>query len=152
MSTFRVTVTATATTTYTVDVAGDDAGEAENMACASNIYAQESSEEFQVPHNSCSFETESEQLTAECPACGKDHPVAVSGGDVRLCYCGQFGYNPYPSEFTDFGSWKTRRPLRPHIILDGVCTPPPWWHEDSEYCAECGAKIEAEEAEEEAAR
>jgi len=141
MSTYRVTVTATAT--YTVDVAGDDAGEAENMACASNIYTQESSEEFQVAHNACSFEAESEQLTATCPDCGKDHPLAVIGGDMKLCYCQRFGHN-----LDGCQRWQ----LHPHLIVDGVCTPAPWWNEDPSYCAECGAKIEAEEAKEEAAR
>lgn len=140
MAIFRVRVKATAHTVYMVEIEAKNEAEAEDMACRSNIYEVESREDFQVPHGDCSFTTEAEQLTAECPECGVSHPVLHE--DLKVCFCGQFGFNPYAGSAENP---KGRAPLHPHIIVDGVCTPEPWWYEDQDYCAACGAKIEAAE-------
>jgi hypothetical protein len=141
MAIFRVAVTAKASTKYMVEIDAKNEREAMDMACRSNIYAVESGEDFQVAHNVCTFETEAEQLTAECPDCGISH--SIPHDDLRVCHCGVFGFNPYAgTPENPYG----RVPLHPHIIVDGVCTPEPWWYEDQDYCAACGAKIEAAEA------
>jgi len=140
MATFRVIVTATATTTYSVEVDAKDSAEAERMACGSNMYAVASDSDFQVAHDRCVLEAAAEQLTAECPDCGVSH--LVPHDDLRVCHCGQFGHNPYAGTPQNPHG---RAPLRPHLIVDGVCTPEPWWWQDEEYCAACGAAAEAEE-------
>jgi len=141
MASFRVVVTATSKTTYSVEVDAKDEAEAERMACSSNVYALASDSEFGIAHDRCTFSTSTEQLTADCPKCGEEH--VIPSDDLAVCFCGAFGHNPYAgSPENPYG----RARLRPHLIVDGVCTPEPWWWQDQEMCAKCGAAVEAEEA------
>lgn len=124
MAIFKVTVTAIAKTTYTVDVEAKDEQEAERMACSSKIYRDESDPEFQVSHDGCEFRAESKQLTAACPECGKEHPLPTD--DTEPCNCRELNVA--------------------HIRVDGVCVLPLWGRGDQYCCPDCDAKIEAEEA------
>jgi hypothetical protein len=141
MALFRITVTATASTTYTAEVEAPDEETAEAMASSREIFGKNTPEEFQVDAKDCAFDFDSQQLTDDCPECGISH--AIMHDDLEVCYCGQFGFNAYAGTPENPHG---RLPLHAHIIVDGVCTPAPWWYEDQEYCAACGAKIEAAEA------
>jgi len=135
MSKYTVQVTITAKTSYTVEIDTDTEANAETIA--SSQWRERLPEDFQVEKGYITgWETEAEQLTAECPECGKEH--AVTHDNLRVCHCGQFGHNPY----LDAG--KSKPYLRPHLVVDGVCTPETWWHEDPDYCFECGVKLEAQ--------
>jgi predicted RNA-binding Zn-ribbon protein involved in translation (DUF1610 family) len=140
MALFRMTVTATASTTYIAEVEAPDEETAEAMAASREIFGKNSSEDFQVDAKDCAFDFETEQLTDECPDCGESH--LIMHDDLAVCYCQAFGFNPYAGTPENPNG---RAPLHPHLIIDGVCTPEPWWYEDQDYCAACGAKIEAEE-------
>jgi hypothetical protein len=140
MALFRITVTATASTTYTAEVEAPDEKTAEEMASSREIFGKNTPEEFQVAAEDCEFDFDSQQLTDECPECGESH--AIMHDDLLVCYCGEFGHNPYPGTPENPAG---RARMRPHLIVDGVCTPEPWWHEDQDYCAACGAMIEAAE-------
>jgi hypothetical protein len=140
MAIFRVEVTAIARRTYTVDVEAPDEETAETVASSREIFGKNTPEEFQVDAKDCAFDFDSQQLTDECPECGESH--AIMHDDLPVCYCGAFGHNPYAG--TPENPDGLAR-LRPHLIVDGVCTPEPWWHEDQGYCAACGAMIEAAE-------
>ena len=135
MSKYTVEVTITAHCTYTVELEARDESSAEREA--EGRWRELLPEDFQVEKGYISdFSTETEQLTAECPECGEEH--VVPHDDLHVCHCGQFGHNPYPE------AGNKQPPMRPHLLVDGVCTPEPWWHEDKDYCAACGAKQEAE--------
>ncbi len=140
MAKFSVRVTSKAKDSYTVEVEASDDEKAEALATSHEIFAANTSEDFQVPRNNCSFEFETEQLTADCPDCGKEH--LILSDDLPVCYCGAFGHNPYAGSPENLHG---RAQMRPHLIVDGVCTPEPWWYEDQDYCAECGAEAEAAE-------
>ena len=138
MAKFKVRVNVIAELSYEVEV--DEADEPKANDAATAMWASKMPSDFQVHKDYVTdWETETEQLTAVCPGCGVEHVILHN--DLRVCHCGQFGHNldligPRPS--------KMQR-LRPHLIVDNVCTPEPWWWDDSDYCAACGAKIEAEE-------
>jgi len=104
---FRVQVEVTATYTYIVDIDAPTENRAESIACGRASMEEHLPEDFQVEKGYCTFQVESDQLTAICPDCGEEHPI--------------------PNDSTG------------HTI-------PQAWHEDHEYCASCGAKIEAAEA------
>jgi predicted RNA-binding Zn-ribbon protein involved in translation (DUF1610 family) len=141
MAIFRIEVTAIAKTTYTVEVDAPTEAQAESVAASREIFNASIPEEFQVDAKNCELEFYTQQLTAECPECGESHSILHD--DLPVCYCGQFGFNPYAG--TAENPDGRARP-HPHIIVDGVCTPEPWWYDDQEYCSSCGAKIEAREA------
>jgi predicted RNA-binding Zn-ribbon protein involved in translation (DUF1610 family) len=107
MPIFRVEVKVIAEYTYVLDVDARNEERAESIACGRESMANHLPEDFQVEKGYCTFEVESDQLTAICPECGEEHPI--------------------PNDNTG------------HTI-------PEAWHEDYEYCAPCGAKIEAAEA------
>lgn len=139
MAKFKVKVKIMAAFEYEVEVETPDEARAENVASAS--WREMMPEDFQVEKGYISkVETESVQLTADCPGCGKEHAILTD--DTPVCHCGQFGHNPYAGTPENPDG---RAQLRPHLIVDGVCTPEPWWWDDNEYCAECGAKMEAED-------
>jgi predicted RNA-binding Zn-ribbon protein involved in translation (DUF1610 family) len=139
MAIFRVEVTAIARRTYTVDVEAPDEETAETVASSREIFGKNTPEEFQVDAKDCAFDFDSQQLTDECPECGESH--AVMHDDLATCYCEKFVTQPNLPGY-----------LRVHLLVDGVCTPAPWWAQDQEVCAACGAKIEAEEKAKEVAR
>jgi hypothetical protein len=132
MAIFRMEVTAIACTTYTVDVDASTEEEAETIATSREIFNANTPEEFQVDAKNCEFEFDTEQLTDECPECGVDHPIP----NFDTKYCLDINHE----HTQDHPFYK-----RFYILVDGVCTPAPWWVEDQEYCASCGAKIEAAE-------
>jgi hypothetical protein len=136
MSKFKVKVKVIAACEYEVEMDTDTEAQAENGACGQ--WREKLPDDFQIDKGYITkCEVEAEQLTAVCPGCGVEH--AILHDDLPVCYCGQFGHNPYPTEAN------RRPPLRPHLIVNDVCTPEPWWWDDHDYCAACGAKIEQEE-------
>jgi predicted RNA-binding Zn-ribbon protein involved in translation (DUF1610 family) len=139
MAKFKIRVTIKAECTYEVEM--DESTEAKAEDAATLIWREKVPEDFQVEKGYITnWELETEQLTAICPDCGIEH--AILHDDLPVCYCGQFGHNPYTGSPENP---KGRALLHPHLIVNGVCTPEPWWWDDNEYCAACGAKIEAEE-------
>lgn len=139
MAKFKVKVKLIAAVDYEVEVETADEARAENVA--SGAWREMLPEDFQVEKGYITkVETEAEQLTADCPGCGIEH--IIQHDDLPICYCNQFGHNPYAA----MRNPPTRNyTSRPHLIVNGVCTPEPWWWDDNEYCAVCGAKMEAED-------
>jgi len=139
MAKFKIKVTVKAQCDYEVEV--DHTSEANAEDEATSLWREKMPEDFQVEKGYVTdWEVETEQLTADCPGCGVEHPILTN--DTPVCHCGQFGHNPYAGTPENPDG---RAPLRPHLIVNGVCTPEPWWWDDNEYCAACGAKMEAEE-------
>jgi hypothetical protein len=124
MAIFRMEVTAIARTTYTVDVDASTEKEAKTIATSREIFNASTPEEFQVDAKNCEFEFDTEKLTTECPECGIEHPIPTK--DTERCSCWAFDF-------------------KNHLHAEGICIPLPWCYEDEEYCASCGAKIEAAE-------
>jgi predicted RNA-binding Zn-ribbon protein involved in translation (DUF1610 family) len=133
MAIFKIEVTAIAKTTYTVEVDAPTEAQAESVATSREIFNASTPEEFQVDAKNCEFEFYTEQLTDECPECGLDHPIPTC--DTKYCFDMNHEHKQDHQLYKRF-----------YILVDGVCTPAPWWVEDLEYCASCGAKIEAREA------
>lgn len=136
MAKFKIRVTVKAECAYGIEVDADTVGKAEDAA--SRQWRDKLPEDFQVEKGYVTeWDIETEQLTAICPGCGIEH--AILHDDLRVCYCGQFGHNPY----LGLSNPPTRNYVsRPHLIVNDVCTPEPWWWDDNEYCAGCGAEIE----------
>ena len=140
MAKFTIEVTIKAECKYRVEVDEDNESKAEDAATLK--WRDKVPEDFQVEKGYITgWEVESEQLTAICPGCDTEHTVLHD--NLVVCYCGQFGHNP---SYKDSVPHSQRLRLRPHLIVGGVCTPEPWWWDDSDYCAACGANIEAEDA------
>lgn len=139
MAKFKAQVTVKAEFSYEVEVNEDNETKAEQAAA--NQWRDKMPDDFQVDKGYITtYKVEAEQLTAICPGCNVEH--IIPHDDLRVCHCGQFGHNPY----YDASVPHHKRPaLRPHLIVENVCTPEPWWWDDQEYCADCGAKMEAEE-------
>jgi hypothetical protein len=135
MPQYEITVKVVATCSYTVTVDARDEAQAESEAISR--YATECPEDFQVEKGYIEWELDTDQLTADCPDCFTEH--VIPHNNLRTCHCGQF---------TD----SEERYKRQHILVDGVCAPAPWWSEDQEYCAACGARIKAAELARDAAR
>jgi hypothetical protein len=139
MAKFKIRVTVKAECTYEVEV--DHTSEANAEDEAKDLWREKLPDDFQVEKGYVTdWEVETEQLTAVCPDCNVEH--IIQHDDLPICHCNQFGHNPYLAmrnpPTRDYRS-------RPHLIVDGVCTPEPWWWDDNEYCAACGAKIEEED-------
>jgi len=126
---FNITVTATAATTYEVEIDASSESRAEDIACSRDVFNENTSDEFGVDVKNCSFETEAVQLTNDCEECGVEYPMP--NDDTRWCKCAAFG-----------GSR--------HIVVDGVCVLPPWGIEDQYSCAACDLRLTAEYAAEDA--
>lgn len=140
MAKFRVKVTVVAKCEYVMEVDEPTEDEADAKA-AIHSWRAKVPEDFQVADGYVTaLETETEQLTAICPGCHVEH--VIPHDDLRVCHCGQFGHNPY---YEPSVTLSKRAPMRPHLIVDNVCTPEPWWWDDHDYCAACGAKIELED-------
>jgi hypothetical protein len=102
---FVVKVTITAKISYEVEV--DETTEPLAEQAAISLWKDEVPLDFRVNEGYVTaWDTETDQLTAECPRCFTEHTI--------------------PSDNLS------------HAASDS-------WHEDFEYCAACGAKIEAEE-------
>lgn len=135
MAKFKVKVKIIAACEYEVEVDTSTEAKAENTA--SGLWREKLPEDFQVEKGYISdVETEAEQLTADCPDCRLEHIILHD--DLPVCFCNKFGHNPYSTQ-----GIAPRAVIRPHLIVDGICTPEPWWWDDRDYCAACGAKIEA---------
>lgn len=116
MAKFKIKVTVTAQCDYEVEV--DERTEAKAEATACGLWREKMPEDFQVEKGyTTNWETEVEQLTADCPECGVEHRIGTS----------EYGHR--------------------HIVEGVLVTRPDveWWLEDQDYCAACGAKIEEEE-------
>lgn len=139
MAKFKVKVKIKAEYEYEVEMDTDTEAQAEDGA--TNLWREKMPEDFQVEKGYITaYETEADQLTAICPGCHVEH--VIPHDDLRVCHCGQFGHNPYYEPSVPLSK---RAPMRPHLIVDNVCTPEPWWWDDHDYCAACGAKIELED-------
>jgi hypothetical protein len=118
MSKFKIRVTVKAECSYEVEVEASAEHEAEDAAA--RLWRDRLPDDFQVAKGYITdWETETEQLTAICPECGVEHDVPHD--DTRTCHCADAGGPP-------------------HIIINDKCVPSPWWREDQEFCAACGAK------------
>jgi hypothetical protein len=80
MAKFKVTVTVTASANYTVEVEARDWHRAEELAVGE--YADKSPSDFSVDKGYITgWDTESEQLTANCPDCGVEHGLNKAAGE-----------------------------------------------------------------------
>lgn len=116
MAKFKVKVKVVAEYEYETEVDESDFSKAESAGARQ--WREKMPSDFQVHEDYISeWETDSEQLTADCPRCGVEHPVETSDRPDVIIVNG-------------------KRTLRPDVE---------WWRGDEQYCAACGAKIEAEE-------
>lgn len=139
MAKYKVQVRVIAELSYNVEVESDSEANAEHAATLACKKHMPSDFNVNVDYVTA-WETDTDQLTAICPGCHIEHIVLHA--ELPICYCNQFGHNPYGA----MRDPPTRNYIsRPHLIVDGACTPEPWWWNDSEYCAACGAKIELED-------
>lgn len=139
MAKFMVKVTIKAEFSYEVEV--DEDTEAKAEQAAANQWRDKMPEDFQMDEGYITaYDMEAEQLTAVCPGCNVEH--IIPHDDLRVCHCGQFGHNSYYEPSVPLSK---RAPMRPHLLVNDVCTPEPWWWDDQDYCAACGAKIELED-------
>ena len=118
MAKFKVKVKVIAACEYEVEVEDANCCNSHAEIAAENLWPQKLPSDFRVASGYITeFETDSEQLTADCPSCFVEHRIGTA----------------------DYAST---------AIVDGKLITRPdveWWVEDNEYCAACGAKIEAEE-------
>ena len=119
MAKYKVKVRVIAAVEYEVEI--DSCGpraesKAEDEATA--LWRVKTPEDFQVDKGYITdWETETEQLTADCPGCGVEHAVATAENSGMIAQGAKF-------------------------VRDAGAA---WWWEDDEYCARCGAAIEAAE-------
>ena len=124
MPMFIIQVRAIATCCYDVAVEATDEKAAISIACTPSSYRHYSPADFQVDPDICEFDPiETEQVTATCPECGREH-LYPSRTIIRC---------DGPASGSDY------------VLVGGVCIQAAWWHADADYCAECGEKIEARE-------
>lgn len=121
MPKFMVKVKVVATCEYEVEVDARSEREAEGRACSTQSYASHTPDDFQVEKSYCAFLADAQKLTADCPECGKEHPLANE--NTMFCTC------PWT-----FGGER-------HIIVDGVCVRSPWGPEDQDYCHDCDVML-----------
>jgi predicted RNA-binding Zn-ribbon protein involved in translation (DUF1610 family) len=116
MAKFKIKVKVTAECEYEVEVERETLRDAEDAAVG--VWRDKLPSDFQIDKGYITdWDVDGEQQTADCPDCGVEHVVATADRDHR------------------------------HIVEGVLVTRPDveWWLEDQDYCAACGAKIEAEE-------
>jgi|GEM_PF-5852006 len=115
MPKFKVQVSITAHTEYTVEVEADNESTAKDLACSREIAAA-NTPDFNVDLGDCQYETEVvETITLACEECGRELPAGELVDRIHCPACNEMFAQEDAQFLAEHPEYKTRWPYQKDI-------------------------------------